>query len=230
MIYLGFVLWGITLYALIVGGLNPAWLLLSLVGYVFFAVVNTAGYHRLFCHRAYKTSLFWENTLLYFGACTGYGSTLQWCVAHNEHHAHADTNEDPHQFKNFLDVITPNYINNPYTERRWIRPLLRNRWHLYVHRWYWLFPLSLALLLYFVGDEKLVIYAYLLPVTTWLFVGTVFNWLAHRDGDITDSQFWAYVMAGEGWHGKHHRSPGEWKLHDSALSDLGGALIKIIRR
>lgn len=56
----------------------------------------TAGYHRLFSHRTYRTV--WPVRLIYaiFGASAFQGSILEWCTDHRNHHLYTDTDKDPY--------------------------------------------------------------------------------------------------------------------------------------
>jgi stearoyl-CoA desaturase (delta-9 desaturase) len=56
----------------------------------------TAGYHRLFSHRAYKAA--WPVRFLWLclGAAAFENSALKWSSDHRVHHQHVDTDQDPY--------------------------------------------------------------------------------------------------------------------------------------
>ena len=56
----------------------------------------TAGYHRLFSHRAYKASWPVRFLFLCFGAAAFENSALKWSSDHRVHHQHVDTDQDPY--------------------------------------------------------------------------------------------------------------------------------------
>lgn len=56
----------------------------------------TAGYHRLYAHKAYKAHWIVELALLWFGSLAAQGSVIRWAFDHRIHHAHVDTDEDPY--------------------------------------------------------------------------------------------------------------------------------------
>jgi stearoyl-CoA desaturase (delta-9 desaturase) len=64
----------------------------------------TAGYHRYFSHRSFKTSKWMECFLLFFGAATFSNSALKWAKDHRSHHQHVDHEKlDPYSIsKGFL--------------------------------------------------------------------------------------------------------------------------------
>lgn len=78
------------------GTLSGATILLAVLFMGATGMAITAGYHRLFSHRAYKTV--WPIRLLYllFGAACFEGSVLEWCTDHRKHHLYVDTPKDPY--------------------------------------------------------------------------------------------------------------------------------------
>ena len=59
----------------------------------------TAGYHRLYAHKTYKSNTFIESILLFFGTLSGQSSVLRWAHDHRLHHMHVDTDKDPYSIK-----------------------------------------------------------------------------------------------------------------------------------
>ena len=68
-----------------------------------FGVANnlavTAGYHRLYSHRAYSTQPWIEWIYLLIGASAWQGSVLKWSSDHRRHHLHIDSEKDPYNIK-----------------------------------------------------------------------------------------------------------------------------------
>lgn len=56
----------------------------------------TAGYHRYFSHRAYKTSRWFQFVLAWLGCSALQKGPLWWASHHREHHKYSDTPADPH--------------------------------------------------------------------------------------------------------------------------------------
>ena len=54
------------------------------------------GYHRLFSHGAFKAVPWLARALQRSGAIAAQGPALYWAALHRKHHAHSDTDEDPH--------------------------------------------------------------------------------------------------------------------------------------
>ncbi|KAJ1834466.1 stearoyl-CoA 9-desaturase, partial [Coemansia sp. RSA 2708] len=59
----------------------------------------TAGYHRLWAHRAYRASKPLELFLAVFGASSIQGSIIWWVQNHRLHHRYTDTERDPYNIK-----------------------------------------------------------------------------------------------------------------------------------
>ena len=55
----------------------------------------TAGYHRYFSHRSYKTSRWFQFVLACLGCSAMQKGPLWWTAHHREHHRHSDTEDDP---------------------------------------------------------------------------------------------------------------------------------------
>jgi len=56
----------------------------------------TAGYHRLYSHKAYKANRLVEIIILFFTTLSVQRSALRWCCAHRLHHQFVDKEGDPH--------------------------------------------------------------------------------------------------------------------------------------
>lgn len=56
----------------------------------------TVGYHRYFTHKSFSTGPFMVAVLGILGSMAVEGSVLRWCATHRSHHAHSDTESDPH--------------------------------------------------------------------------------------------------------------------------------------
>ena len=56
----------------------------------------TAGYHRYFSHRSYKTSRIFQFFLAVLGNAAAQLGPLWWAACHRTHHQHSDTDKDIH--------------------------------------------------------------------------------------------------------------------------------------
>ena len=68
-------------------------------GAVFGVATNlsiTAGYHRMYAHKAYEASRWIRWVFLAIGAAAFQGSALKWSSDHRRHHANEDSDNDPY--------------------------------------------------------------------------------------------------------------------------------------
>src|SRR5262245_5661369 len=56
----------------------------------------TAGYHRYFAHRTFKTSRPFQFVLAWLGCMSLQKGPLWWAAHHRDHHRYSDTENDPH--------------------------------------------------------------------------------------------------------------------------------------
>ncbi|CAF1411684.1 unnamed protein product [Adineta steineri] len=68
----------------------------TLIWYFLTGFGITAGYHRLFAHRAYEATKTLRYILLTFGAGAVQGSAQWWSRGHRAHHRYTDTDLDPY--------------------------------------------------------------------------------------------------------------------------------------
>ena len=87
---------GVVVLAGWVEGFSTSALWLFLGFYLLSGLSITAGYHRLFAHRAYAAHPVVRALLLFFAAGTFQNSALQWCANHRLHHSKVDTDHDPY--------------------------------------------------------------------------------------------------------------------------------------
>lgn len=88
----------ISLYAM-KDGFDPMILIPTVLMYFISGLSITAGYHRLFSHKAYKANPVIKFVLLLFGAGAFQNSALKWCTDHRRHHTFCDKEEDPYNIK-----------------------------------------------------------------------------------------------------------------------------------
>ena len=176
----------------------------------------TAGYHRYFSHRAYKTSRAMQLFLAVLGTTATQKGALWWASTHRVHHRYSDTERDVHSplrrgflwshagwwlsgrhEETQLDLI-PDFAG--YPELRW------------VERWNVLGPLGMIAILLAVGGFDVFLWGYCVS-TCFLLHGTfTINSLAHVFGsrrfattDTSRNNLWlALITMGEGWHNNHH--------------------------
>jgi stearoyl-CoA desaturase (delta-9 desaturase) len=186
----------------------------------------TVGLHRLFCHRAFKTSNFWHGILAYLGTMAIYGSSVQWTAMHMSHHLYSDTDRDPHE-TGWRYLF---WKRNRPTEfhRKTLVRMYRSNLHRFLHQYYLLVILSSVVILYLISPLAL-LFCYLIPLGWLHFVGSAHQVFAHHNNSPRSQPALEFLLfTGGEWLHKHH--------HDRAKDprfgtfDLGYQFIKLIRQ
>ena len=176
----------------------------------------TAGYHRYFSHRTFKTSRAFQLVLAILGLTSLQKGPLWWAAHHRHHHRHSDQPEDlhsPHQdglyWSHFGWILSGDYEKTDY-ER--IADFAKYPELMWLNRYHQVPGIVLGVLLFAFGGW---------PAFLWGFcISTVFTWhatfainsLTHLIGkrryETTDDSrnhwFLALLTLGEGWHNNHH--------------------------
>lgn len=71
-------------------------LAIAAVMYLVTAVGITVGFHRLLTHRSFQTSKPLEYVFAVLGSMAVQGPVVSWVADHRKHHAHTDSEGDPH--------------------------------------------------------------------------------------------------------------------------------------
>ncbi len=176
----------------------------------------TAGYHRYFSHRGFRTSRAFQFLIAVAGTTCAEKGPLWWAAHHRVHHRYSDQPEDIHSptlrglwWSHVGWILSSKYDRTEveqikdfakYPELRWI-----NRWHL-------LPPIALAVALFLLGGWGLLVWGFFVS-TVVLWHGTfTINSLSHVFGSRryattdTSKNNWllALITLGEGWHNNHH--------------------------
>jgi stearoyl-CoA desaturase (delta-9 desaturase) len=176
----------------------------------------TAGYHRYFSHRSFKTSRVFQFVIAFMAMTSSQKGVLWWAAHHRHHHRHSDQELDLHSptlfgfFWSHVGWIVSDKYNDTrleyigdfakFPELRWL-----NKYHLVP-------PVTLAVVLWLIGGWPLFIWGFCLStVLLWHDTFTI-NSLSHLFGsrryETTDTSRNNWLLAlltlGEGWHNNHH--------------------------
>jgi stearoyl-CoA desaturase (delta-9 desaturase) len=188
----------------------------------------TAGYHRLFAHRAYECRRVVKLFYLLFGAATFQHSVLSWASDHRRHHQHIDRDGDPYNIRRgfFWAHIGWLLVNDHKPERFGNVPdLVADPLVRFQHRFY----MPIAIVMGF-GLPLAVGAAIGHPWGCLLWAGVIrtvvghhstflVNSLAHTLGtrpyslavSARDSVVTALLTFGEGYHNFHHRFAADYR-------------------
>jgi stearoyl-CoA desaturase (Delta-9 desaturase) len=176
----------------------------------------TAGYHRYFSHRSYKTSRPIQFVLAFLAQSSTQKSVLWWAALHRHHHRHSDTEDDVHSpvMRGFLysHVLWIFDKKHDAADIEAVPDLAKFPELMFLARFEQLPAILLAVALFLIGGWELLVVGFFWS-TVLLYHGTFFiNSLAHVHGnkryvtgDDSRNNWWlAIITLGEGWHNNHH--------------------------
>jgi stearoyl-CoA desaturase (delta-9 desaturase) len=176
----------------------------------------TAGYHRYFAHRAYKTSRVFQFVLAWLGCSAMQKGPLWWAAHHREHHRHSDTPRDPHSpyettfwWSHVGWVLSSEHVETPWEEIPDWSQYPELRW---LDRNHWVPGLTLAVLCWLIGGTSGLVWGFVLSTILAYHATFTINSLSHLFGnrryatadDSRNNFLLALITLGEGWHNNHH--------------------------
>lgn len=180
------------------------------------------GFHRLITHRGYKVPKVVEYFLVTCGTLAIEGGPIQWVTTHRIHHAHTDREGDPHTPRDGGWWAHIGWIlrgtaqdHDHATLERYAPDLIKNRYYLWLNRYYYVPLIVLALALLAFGGWSVMLWGVFLRITlalhaTWLVNSATHMWGRKRfdTGEDSRNSWWVALLTfGEGWHNNHHAYP-----------------------
>lgn len=190
----------------------------------------TAGYHRYFAHRTYKTSRVFQFLLAFMAQSSAQKGVLWWSANHRIHHKYSDTPKDPHSMKLYGFwyshlgwILGPDYEKTRFDL---VKDLAKFPELVWLNKYYLVPPFVLAIVVMIFGGivnggsvsaafsagwSTLLVGFFLSRVI--LYHGTFsvnsimhkFGKPRYKTGDKSKNSWWlALISMGEGWHNNHH--------------------------
>jgi stearoyl-CoA desaturase (delta-9 desaturase) len=205
----------VCLAAFLSGVSGPA---LALCGgvYLLQMVGITAGFHRYFAHRSYKTSRVFQFVLAWLGCSAAQRGPLWWAAQHRHHHRTSDTPDDLHSpVSRTLWQSHVGWVLSPEsdgTDERAVKDLVRYPELRWLDRFHWVPPLTLAGLCFLVGGWAGLVWGFFIAGVLSHHATFTVNSLCHLWGrrryatrDASRNNWLvALLTLGEGWHNNHH--------------------------
>jgi stearoyl-CoA desaturase (delta-9 desaturase) len=194
------------------------WISLALCAGLYFIRMFgiTAGYHRYFSHRAYKTSRIFQFILAWLGCSALQKGPLWWASNHRRHHKHSDQEEDPHSpIKHGVWWSHVGWVlsaRNNQKDLSNMKDLVRYPELRFLEAFHWLPGLVLGVLCHVIDGWSGVVWGFIIS-TVLLYHGTfLVNSACHVFGSrrfetkdaSRNNALVAIVTLGEGWHNNHH--------------------------
>ena len=198
---------------------------LTFVGLAFYSGLSiTAGYHRLWSHKAYKANAVVRFFYALGGALALQNSALHWSSDHRIHHKHVDNNDkDPYSAKmgfwySHIGWMLREYQASRYHDYNNVRDLQKDKIVMWQHKHYLLLSMLMnfglpALLGWLNGDiVSMLLMAGVLRLVVVHHCTFFINSLAHIWGSqpytnkntARDNGILAVLTYGEGYHNFHH--------------------------
>jgi stearoyl-CoA desaturase (delta-9 desaturase) len=213
-------------------GVSAVAVAVCLALYVVRMFAITAGFHRLFAHRTYKTGRVFQFVMAFVGTAAYQKGPLWWASHHRRHHIHADTERDLHSplSHSLWQSHTGWFLSRESlaTDHALVRNLTKNRDLRLLDRFYSVPPIILAIAMFVLGATlqryaptlgtsgfQMLVWGFFIS-TVVLYHGTfTVNSLAHIFGrrrfetadNSRNNLFVALITLGEGWHNNHHYYP-----------------------
>ena len=191
------------------------WMLVASFGWwqIIATIAISGGYHRYYSHRSFKTKLWYQYVVNFLGIFSGAGPVLSWTGAHRMHHAHSDTEDDPHscKYKGFWTIYLNTWGYYSIINRRFLKDMLGDP----VVKWFYknYFKINLAIIIVLsLIDPLFFIFAYAIPVVFAFHGYSLLNTMGHKDGQPCNSWIANILTAGEGWHNNHHSDSNNYRI------------------
>ena len=176
----------------------------------------TAGYHRYFSHRSFRTGRVFQFVLALLAQSSAQRGILWWAAKHRHHHRHSDTPEDVHSprhrgfwYSHVGWIFQPQHDDTDFEA---VPDLARYPELVWLDRHRYLPAAALAAACGLAAGWSGLVVGFFWS-TVLLYHGTFFiNSLAHVHGrqryvtgDDSRNNWWLAVLTlGEGWHNNHH--------------------------
>ncbi|MFN2481336.1 MAG: acyl-CoA desaturase [Pyrinomonadaceae bacterium] len=192
----------------------------------------TAGFHRLFAHRTYRTGRVFQFIMAFVGTASYQKGPLWWASHHRRHHLHADTERDLHS--PLTHTVWQSHVgwflcrDSLATDLSLVSNLTKYRELRLLDRYYPVPPVILAVAMFLLGaglgryapglgtsGAQMLVWGFFVS-TVLLYHGPLtVNSLAHIFGrrryetedNSRNNLFVALITLGEGWHNNHHHYP-----------------------
>ena len=205
--------------------------MVCIILYLFRMFWVTAGYHRYFAHKAYRTSRWFQFVIAFMAQTSAQKGALWWAAHHRHHHRYSDTPQDPHSMKIYGFwyshvgwIVGPDFKE---TDFKTMGDYAKYPELVWLNKHYLVSPTTLALgvmalggwvnggsitMMFTTAGFSTLLIGFFLS-TVILYHGTFsINSVMHKfgkpryeTGEESKNSLWlALLTLGEGWHNNHH--------------------------
>jgi stearoyl-CoA desaturase (delta-9 desaturase) len=230
-----------------VAGPTPGLVALALGSYLVRMWAITAGYHRYFAHRSFKTSRAFQLFLAFLGTTAMENGPLWWASWHRRHHKYSDTALDAHSpitrgfWHAHIGWIVDGTHDAPDLAN--VRDFARYPELRFLDRHKWFPIVGWALLCFAIAGLPGVVWGFCVATILVLHATMLINSLAHVWGTrpyatpdrSRNNALLAVLTLGEGWHNNHHHAMTSarqgfrwWQLDATYYSLLALAAVGLV--
>jgi stearoyl-CoA desaturase (delta-9 desaturase) len=211
--------WGVHVAAL-VGGIWVGWSWQAAAwlvgGYAVRMFAITAGYHRYFSHRTFKTSRVFQFVLALLAGSAAQQGPLWWAAHHRRHHKYSDLPEDIHspRQRGFVWSHVQWILSSRHTETDFaaIPDFARYPELRWLDRYDVTTVVLSAVVTFLIGGSTGLVWGFFVAIVGAWHITFCINSLAHVWGrrryetadDSRNNAVLAMLTFGEGWHNNHH--------------------------
>ncbi|MEJ5255468.1 MAG: acyl-CoA desaturase [Acidimicrobiales bacterium] len=199
----------------VVFGVTPKAVALFVTLYAMRIWFITAGYHRYFSHRSFRTNRAFQFVLAFGGASAAQKGPLWWASHHRDHHRYSDTEQDVHSpLRGFWWSHVGWILCDKYKDTKFdrIRDFAKYPELRFLNRHDWIPPWTLGIASYLIaGWPGLFTGFFLSTVLLWhntFMINSVAHVFGRRryatDDTSRNNLLLALATFGEGWHNNHH--------------------------
>ena len=197
-------------------GIRLEWVILAMASYYLRMFAVTAGYHRYFAHRSYKTSRVLQLFLAFLAMTSAQKGVLWWAAHHRHHHKYSDQKADFHSpvqrgfWFSHVGWILSRDSQRPDFDL--VKDFSKYPEICFLDRWYLIPPTLYAVMMYVLWGFPGLIWGFFISTMVLYHCTFFINSLTHMIGRIryrsNDGSKNSFVLAvlccGEGWHNNHH--------------------------
>ena len=190
--------------------------------YITGALGVTLCYHRTLTHRSITMIKPLEYLTALFGTLSLQGGPIEWVATHRAHHAHSDSDKDPHdsnkgfRWSHLTWLYLANHaILNREEKLRMAHDIAADPFYAFIDKYQLLLQAGLGVLLLAIGGWPMLVWGVFVRLVltyhlTWLINSAAHNvgYQSYKTGDRSTNCWWLAILSwGEGWHNNHHAFP-----------------------
>ncbi len=207
----------------VVYGARPFWLVYAAFAYAVMVFGITAGHHRYFSHRAFKTSRAFQLVIALCGAMAGQRGALWWAGHHRHHHRHTDAEGDVHSpveggffWSHVGWILSGEHAVTPIEN---VKDLAQYPELVWLNRNHVVPPIAFVVISGLIGGPGLASWSLFSMMAVYHVIFST-NSITHLWGtrrfetadNSRNNPVVALLTFGEGWHNNHHHYPPSAKV------------------